>query len=154
MNLPPTQVSGDSFLSPGNIRFRYLYRDASNYKQHGEAVFSNRDKLSLMKIEKRVQASLHDGEFFIARQVCLEEFFFDSLYEDDHPWHEFGFVEATTDPAFDPECWRERGQRRDIRDFLLEMEKAGKAGWDEWNVRADLKLQMERQKAEMKQAQK
>jgi hypothetical protein len=141
-----TQSAGISLLSPGNIRLRYLYRDASNFKQHGEAIFSNPARLSLKAIEERIRANLRDSEFFIARQICLEEFFFDTLYEDDHPWHEFTSVEATTDPPFDPECWRERGKRRDIAEFLSELETANRAGWDELNVREDLKRQMEKQK--------
>jgi hypothetical protein len=147
MNTPQTN---DTLLSPRNIRFRYLYRDASNYKQHGDAVFSNRDRLSLKEIEERIRTHLQEGELFIARQVCLEEFFFDALYEDDHPWHEFNVVEATTDPPCDPECWRERGQCRDIAVFLAELETAHRAGWDEMNVREDLKQQMEKQKSELK----
>lgn len=30
-----------------NIRFVYLYRDASNYKQHGEVILSNEMQLSI-----------------------------------------------------------------------------------------------------------
>lgn len=149
MNNPQTN---DTLLSPRNLRFRYLYRDTSNYKQHGEAVFSNRDRLSLKEIEERIRASLRDGEFFIARQVCLEEFFFDVLHEDDHPWHEFHFLEATTDPLFDPVCWQERGQHRDIATFLSELEAAHRTGWDEMNVREDLKQQMNKQKQEWKRS--
>ena len=147
MNHPQTN---NNLLSPRNLRFRYLYRDASNYKQHGEAVFSNQSCLSLKEIEERIRANLRDGEFFIARQVCLEEFFFDTLSEEDHPWHEFNFVEATTDPLFDPECWKGRGQRRDIAAFLTELEAANHTGWDEMNVREDLKQQVEQQKQELK----
>ena len=95
-------ADGSTFLTPTNIRFRYLYRDASNYKQHGEAIFTNHSRLPLLEIETRIRASLNDGEFFIARQVYLEEFFFDVLDDDDHPWHEFSLIEATTDPACDP----------------------------------------------------
>jgi hypothetical protein len=120
-------ADGSTFLTPTNIRFRYRYRDASNYKQHGEAIFTNAGHLSLLEIETRIRASLHDGEFFIARQIHLEELFFDILDEDDHPRHEFSLVEATTDPAFD-------------------LEQAKQSGWDEMNVREDLKQQMEKQK--------
>jgi hypothetical protein len=145
-------AEGNPFLTPTNIRFRYLYRDASNYKQHGEAIFTNHSHLSLMEIETRIRASLNDGEFFIARQVCLEEFFFDSLEDDDHPWHEFAFVEATTEPAFDPENRQERGHHRGIAEFLLEMEQAKQSGWDEMNVREDLKRYLKTQKEALKQA--
>ncbi len=145
-------AEGSAFLTPTNIRFRYLYRDASNYKQHGEAIFTNAGHLSLLEIETRIRASLRDGEFFIARQAHLEEFFFDVLDEDDHPWHEFSLMEATTDPAFDPGNQQERGRCRDITEFLLEMEQAKQSGWDEMNVREDLKRYLEKQKEALKHA--
>lgn len=129
-----------------NIRFAYMYRDASNYKQHGEAVFTNEKQLPVDEIEKNVRACLHDGEFFIARQVHLEERFFDALYDDDHPWHEFKRVEATDDPTFDPEP----EHKRDIAEFLVELENAHRAGWDEMNVREDLILQIEKERRELK----
>jgi hypothetical protein len=129
-----------------NIRFAYMYRDASNYKQHGEAVFTNEKQLPVDEIEKNVRACLHDGEFFIARQVHLEERFFDALYDDDHPWHEFVRVEATDDPTFDPEP----EHKRDIAEFLVELENAHRAGWDEMNVREDLIQQIEKERRELK----
>lgn len=146
MNPSPTGAVSSSMLSPRNIRFRYLYRDASNYKQHGDVIFTNPEHLPLLEIEGRVLACLQDGEFFIARQVGVEERFFEALHDDDHPWHEFVQVEATTDPAFDPE----RSQPRSVTQFLAELEEAHRAGWDEMNVREDLKEQMEKQKATMK----
>ena len=77
-----------------------------------------------------------DGEFFIARQVNIEESFFDVLDEDDdHPWHEFNLVETTSDPAFDPENWKEHNHKRDITEFIADLEHANRAGWDEMNVR-------------------
>lgn len=144
-------AEGNPFLTPTNIRFRYLYRDVSNYKQHGEAIFTNHSHLSLLEIETRIRASLNDGEFFIARQVHIAEFFFDVLDEDDHPWHEFSLMEATTDPAFDPGNQQERGCCRDIIEFLLEMEQAKQSGWDEMNVREDLKRYLGKQKEALKQ---
>ncbi len=113
-----------------NICFAYMYRDAGNYKQHGEAIFGNKDPLSIEEIEKQIRSHLQDGEFFIARQVHIEERFFDALHDDDHPWHEFVSVTVTADPVFDPEY------RRDIAEFLADLEKAHRAGWDETQVRA------------------
>ena len=82
-----------------NIHLVYLYHDASNYKQHGEAIFSNNKQLSVDEIEKQIRSFLNDAEFLIARQVHLQERFFDALYDDDHPWHEFVRVEATDEPS-------------------------------------------------------
>ena len=130
-----------------NIRFAYMYRDACNYKQHGETIFSNEKYLCLEEIEKQIRSLLNDGEFFIARQIHLEERFFDALYDDDHPWHEFVRVETTNDPVFDPE----HELKRDITEFLAELEKAHRAGWDEMNVREDLARQFTQQKRALKQ---
>ncbi len=130
-----------------NICFAYMYRDASNYKQHGEAIFSNEKQLPLEKIEKQIRACLNDGEYFIARQIHIEERFFDALYDDDHPWHEFVRVEITATPTFDPEP----EHPRDIAEFLADLQAAQRAGWDELNVRADLARQLTEQKQALKQ---
>ena len=130
-----------------NIRFAYLYRDAGNYKRHGEAVLTNEKRLPVDEIEKKVRVCLSDGAYFIARQVHLEERFFDTLYGDDHPWHEFVRVETTDHPAFDPQ----HDPIRDIAEFLADLENAHRAGWDEMNVHADLARRFEEQKRAMKQ---
>ena len=126
-------------LGSSNVSFKYLYRDASNYKLHGEAVFTNHTFVPIDEIEKQIRSCLKDGEFFIARQVNIEERFFDVLHEeDDHPWHEFNLVEMTTEPAFDPENWNQHKHKRDITEFIADLEKANHAGWDEMKVREDL----------------
>lgn len=130
-----------------NIRFTYMYRDASNYKQHGEVIFTNESRLPLNEIEKQIRSFLNDGEFFIARQIHLEERFFDALYDDDHPWHAFVGVEATDDSTLDPD----HEHKRDIAEFLSDLEKAHRAGWDEMNVREDLARQFTEQKRALKQ---
>jgi hypothetical protein len=129
-----------------NIRFAYLYRDAGNYKQNGEAIFGNKDALPIGEIGKQIRSFLHDGEFFIARQVHIEERFFDAPNDDDHPWHEFVCVTPTPDPVFDP------GHNRDIVEFLADLEKAHRAGWGETQVRADLAHLLAEQKRALKQA--
>ena len=139
-------------LGPCNVSFKYLYRDASNYKLHGEAVFTNFTFMPIDEIEKQIRSCLKDGEFFIARQVNIEERFFDVLHEDDdHPWHEFNLVEMTTEPAFDPENWRQHKHKRDITKFVAELEKAKRVGWDELKVRADVAGMQEKQKDKFKQ---
>ena len=137
------------------MSFKYLYRDASNYKLHGEAVFTNHTFMPIEEIEKQIRSCLKDGEFFIARQVNIEERFFDVLHEDDdHPWHEFDLVEVTAEPAFDPENLKEHKHKRDITEFIADLEKANRAGWDEMKVRDDLARMLEKQKAELKQSRK
>ncbi|MBV6390959.1 MAG: hypothetical protein KPEEDBHJ_00163 [Anaerolineales bacterium] len=129
-----------------NIRLVYLYRDASNYKQHGEVILSNESQLTVEEIDKQVRAMLSDGLFFIARQVQLEERFFAVMNEDDHPWHEFVQVEATTDPTFDPIP----ETKRDITQFMKELEQAHHSGWDETQVREDLVRQIEKEREALK----
>ena len=139
-------------LGSSNVSFKYLYRDASNYKLHGEAVFTNHTFMPIDEIEKQIRSCLKDGEFFIARQVNIEERFFDVLHEDDdHPWHEFNLVEMTTEPAFDPENWNQDKHKRDITEFVAELEKAKRVGWDELKVRADVAGMQEKQKDKLKQ---
>jgi len=69
-----------------NILFEYLYRDAGNNKQHGQAIFSNPGGIHLADIEAQIRATLHDGQWFKAEMVDLETCFF-SRYptEEDHP---------------------------------------------------------------------
>lgn len=129
-----------------NIRFVYMYRDASNYKQHGEVILPNETLLTVEKVDTQIRSLLSDGLFFIAQQVQIEERFFDVVSEDDHPWHEFVSVEATTDPAFDPVP----EEKRDITKFLKELEHAHCTGWDEMNVREDVNKQIEKERQELK----
>jgi len=129
-----------------NIRFVYMYRDASNYKQHGEVILPNETLLTVEEVDTQIRSLLSDGLFFIAQQVKIEERFFDVVSEDDHPWHEFVMVEATTDPIFDPVP----EEKRDITNFLKELEHAHRTGWDEMNVREDVNKQIEKERQELK----
>lgn len=129
-----------------NIRFIYLCRDASNYKQHGEVILSNETQLTVEEVDTQICSLLSDGLFFIARQVQLEERFFAVVNEDDHPWHEFVQVVATTDPVFDPVP----EVKRDIRTFLKELEQVHHTGWDEKQVCEDLIRQIEKEKEALK----
>lgn len=129
-----------------NLRFVYMYRDASNYKQHGEVILSNETQRTVEEVDKQIRSLLSDGLFFIARQVQVEERFFDVVSEDDHPWHEYVSVEATTDLTFDPVP----EEKRDIEQFLKELEQAHRSGWDETQVREDLIRQIEKERRELK----
>ena len=131
-----------------NVKFKYMYRDASNYKQHGDAVFRNQDFLPLDEIEKQIRAYLQDGEYFIARQVHIEERFFDTLQDDDHPWHEFSGVENTAQLPFDPDHVNRTGYFLNIREFLVDLEAICRAGWNGMNVREDIACQFSKQKLE------
>jgi len=128
------------------IRIVYLYRDASNYKQHGEVILPNETLLTIEEVDRQIRSFLSDGLFFIARQVQIEERFFAVVNEDDHPWHEYVSVEATADPTFDPVPEK----KRDITNFLKELEQAHRTGWDEAQVREDINQQIEKEKQALK----
>jgi hypothetical protein len=112
-----------------NILFQYLYRDASNWKQHGRVVFTNIGEIPLADIETQIRASLHDGEWFIAEMVDLEvQFLAEHDTDDDHPWHEFDNVSETDLPPSDPAFCG--GHRRDIAQFIRAMENGKLRKWD------------------------
>jgi hypothetical protein len=76
-----------------NTRLTYLYRDASNYKQHHSVVFAgaitDEDRAALF-------GHLDQGAYFIPSQVGLEDLQgrFGTLTNDDHAWHELDDEEA------------------------------------------------------------
>lgn len=142
----PLQEIPITRLGHRNVSFRYLYSDASNFKLHGETIFTNHTGLSIDEIEQLIRSYLYDGEFFIARQVHIKERFLDVLHGDYHPWHEFNGVALTTDPAWDPDA----EARRDITGFIAELGNAAKASWHETNVRHDLAQMLEQQKQEIR----
>jgi len=77
-------------MSGTNSKFKYMYRDASNYKQFGYAIFSA--EFTPQDIE-RVIGNLHEGDFFIPEDVGLPSLQekFGNVSLDDHPWHEINF---------------------------------------------------------------
>jgi hypothetical protein len=108
-----------------NIKFQYLYRDAGNYKQSGEVVFSNEDRLGTTVLAKELgEAFLEDG-LFIAHQVRIPEIFLATdglLTSDDHCFHEFDSVEDTCDAPNDK-------YGRSIREFVDEVMREAHRGW-------------------------
>lgn len=80
-----------------NTLLEYLYRDASNYKQHGSVVMAG--ALSL----KDIRHLLIDGEYFIPLQAGLPDLQhkfgeqgFEYPTEDDHAWHEIVLLRPTS----------------------------------------------------------
>jgi hypothetical protein len=73
-----------------NIKFEYLYRDAGNYKQHGEVVFSNKTKLSPSFVDENIKKYLFDNMYFYPNQLGLKSLhFFPWDHEFDHLFHEY-----------------------------------------------------------------
>ncbi len=103
-----------------NARFHYMYRDASNYKYWGEAVFAGDidDELSA-----RFSRVFESTEFFIAEQIGFCEMFPTDwpLEQDDHCWHTFVETDFTNEAADDS---------RTISQFVSDVERASLQGWN------------------------
>jgi hypothetical protein len=104
-----------------NTRFTYLDRDGSNYKQWGSVTFRGAPNASLVL---RLSAAFDTDGLFVAHQVRLPELFFtgDLPAADDHCFHEMAEVVATEDASDDAFA-------RTVDDFVLEVERAARAGW-------------------------
>lgn len=108
-----------------NVRFQYLYRDGSNYKNCADVVFSNPQGLSVASVLTSLQGSLSGDGLFIAHQLRIPEVFLSdkySLTEDDHCFHQFDGVEMTFDTPTD-KCGRT------IEEFVSEVATQAKRGW-------------------------
>jgi hypothetical protein len=96
-----------------NIKFNYLYRDAGNYKQFGDIIFSNPENISLDCINESIKSHLIDGEYFVASKwqiPALFVFTFDK--ELDHSWHKFERIECTNEAAT---------EKRSISEFINQL---------------------------------
>ena len=83
--------------APCNTKISYLYRDADNYKTYNECIVAG--SLSESQ-QKTIIDCLHEGEYFIPRQVGLPEKRFDDGWTDaDHCWFELSedSFESTAD---------------------------------------------------------
>ncbi len=79
-----------------NIKLLYLYRDAGNYKQCGEVVYTNKNKLAVEYIRDFLRSRLIYGLWFFVSDWHLKDLHhypFD--LEIDHDYHEFDDVEET-----------------------------------------------------------
>lgn len=110
----------------GNVRFKYLYRDGSNYKKCADMVFSNPDGLNCETLVTQfTRAFLEDGQF-IAHQIRIPEVFLwnaSSVDFDDHCFHEFSGIEDTGDTPNDR-------LGRSIREFADEVTLTAMQGWN------------------------
>lgn len=108
-----------------NIEFNYLYRDSGNYKKWADVVFSNPDSLAPEDVSRILRGCFLEDVLFIAAQVRLPEvFLFTRGYatSDDHCFHEFHGVTASSEP---PNDYRDRS----ISEFLVEVSREAKRGW-------------------------
>lgn len=86
-----------------NIFIEYMYRDGANYKQFSEVIISNKKKIPITEIKKKISLYLIGGEYFIPRHwklPALHYFLWDE--EIDHHFHELIEInESLSDSNFD-----------------------------------------------------
>lgn len=93
-----------------NTRIEYLYRDQSNYKRLNGVVVPGE---ITPEQQRRILATLEDGEYFVPRNVGLPETKFASTTQDDHDFFELdsaSFYPTDKDPEIttDPEALTRR----------------------------------------------
>ena len=107
-----------------NIKFKYLYRDAGNYKNYGYAIFSNPESISIAEINDKLERAFEQGMFFIARQLDLQELFFEDFpSDDDISFHEFDGVEISDDTP-------NNLSKRTIKQFIELVDLESLKGWE------------------------
>ena len=71
-----------------NVLFEYLYREAENYKNWGEVIFSNTDQVEIARLEGEIRDSIFDREYFEAEGLGIPILYFQNFDRDlDHGWH-------------------------------------------------------------------
>jgi len=108
-----------------NIKFNYLYRDASNFKKWASVVFANPDSLSVNDIGDSLRNNFLPDQLFIAHQIRIPQAFLFveySLTVEDHCFHEFYSVEITSEAPNDI-C------DRSILGFIVEVHTEACLGW-------------------------
>jgi hypothetical protein len=106
----------------------------------GGIVFFDAEGLSIESATNGLRALFLPDGLFIAHQVRVPEVFLaaeDQLTSDDHCFHEFESVEATSDAPNDP-C------SRTIREFMAEVAEEAKRGWCAFNPQDRLPLRSRR----------
>lgn len=101
-----------------NIRFEYLYRDAGNFKNWGEVVFSNPHDIPANTIASMADQVLIDSAYFVASKADIPDLHFAEHDEElDHGWHEVHAFRYTNDPPNDV-------RDRNIEEFVESLRSA------------------------------
>ena len=83
-----------------NIKFSYLYRDYSNYKNFNSIVFSNPNHKTVSEIRRLIESLLIENQWFYASKWEVADLHFKNWDdEDDHFLHEFESVEVTIEES-------------------------------------------------------
>jgi len=84
-----------------NIKFSYLYRDGSNYKNYGHIIFANPNNNSIEELKAIIRSKLIDDTWFYANEWYLPHLRFANLDIDNDPtWHEFESIEYTKERPY------------------------------------------------------
>ena len=108
-----------------NVKFNYMYRDASNYKSWGSVIFINPGEATLSDIDARLLNVFGNDRLFIASQIRIPEVFLyldGDITIDDHCFHEYISVEFTNESENDK-------HGRSINEFIKEVEYQSNVGW-------------------------
>ena len=98
-----------------NIKFSYLYRDSSNYKNYSFLVFPNPSNVELSKLSSLIQSKLIDNTWFYVNEWKLPDLRSKVWDNNNDPtWHEFENVEYTEDQQNTP---------LNLDEIILEIEK-------------------------------
>ena len=101
-----------------NIRFEYLYRDAGNFKNWGQVIFSNPSNIGAEEVATKAVALLIDSTWFVATQADVPDLHFNDYNDQlDHGWHEVHGFELTDELPNDRES-------RTIEEFLESLRSA------------------------------
>jgi hypothetical protein len=108
-----------------NIKFNYLYRDATNRERGSAVVFFNPHHLTLDAASQTLRDALWRKSFFTAHQVCVPEAF------------QFAKVDAVSDDnCFHENCDVELSEQlptdvygRTMSEFIAEFVREAKGGW-------------------------
>lgn len=85
-----------------NIRFEYLYRDAGNFKNWGEVIFSNPNNIDAGFTSSMAEQVLIERIYFVASKADIPDLHFSEYIEEvDHGWHEFHSFTLTDDAPND-----------------------------------------------------
>lgn len=83
-----------------NIKFRYRYRDAGNYKNYGSVIFANSGDVDVSELETLIRSKLFDETWFYSHEWQVPDLHFGTWDNTmDNTWHEFESVEQTEEPA-------------------------------------------------------
>ena len=110
-----------------NTKIEYHYTDGDNFKTHGEIVFMGEPSMGIDGAKQIIMSCLTDDNSFIPEQINMDSYRYTVDMDRDHCWHMFDDITLTEEHATDIS-----GRATD--EVIAEMEKAGKEGWEEYDI--------------------